>query len=435
MEKERKLALEILNAAIDAASPVRAIERWVKLKGSKLLIGEEVYDLKGRVFIIGGGKASAEMAWAMEDILGDHITAGVVNTKYGYGKETSLVRVIEAGHPIPDENGVLGVKEMVKLLKEAGEWDLVICLISGGGSALMPLPAEEITLKEQQEVTELMLRCGATINEINTLRKHLSRIKGGQLARLAYPASVVSLILSDVVGDPLDVIASGPTVPDPTTFDDAYEILKRYDLLGKAPRKVVEHLKEGMEEKIPETPKEGDPIFSRTHNLVIANNRIAVEAACEKARELGFNVTILSTFIEGEACEVGKVFAAVAKEILSFGDSPVAVIAGGETTVTIKGKGKGGRNQELALSAAIKIDGLKDVIIASLATDGTDGPTDAAGAMVDGHTVTKAVKRGLDPLRSLDQNDSYNLLKQTGDLIVTGPTNTNVNDLMGVFVF
>jgi hydroxypyruvate reductase len=326
---------------------------------------------------------------------------------------------------------------MVDLLRTAGARDLVITVISGGGSALVDLPAENIDLAQLRELTDGLLRSGATINEMNAVRKHLSLVKGGGLARIASPARVVSLILSDVVGNPLDVIASGPTVPDTTTFRDAWRVLERYGLADSVPRPIANRLRAGMRGEVPETPKEGDPIFDRVQNVVVASNDLAAEAATARARELGFNSLLLSTFVEGEAREVGKLFAAIARELAAFGrpcPRPACIVAGGETTVTVRGGGKGGRNQELALSAAIKIAGVDDVMIVAAATDGSDGPTDAAGAIADGSTVARATDAGLDPADYLARNDSYSFFERLGDLIKTGPTNTNVNDLTFVYL-
>ncbi len=438
--ERRERALAVLSAALEAVDPVKAIKRQVSLSDDSLHIGQRVYDL-GRyrnIYVIGGGKAGGSMAQAIEEILGQRVTAGLVNVKYGYGAETEIVRLNEAGHPIPDAAGMAGTKQMAELARKATDEDLVICLISGGGSALMPLPVEGITLADVKSLTDALLRCGATINEINAVRKHLSQIKGGNLARLAHPAEIVSLILSDVVGSPLDVIASGPTVPDTTTFADAYGVIEKYGLLEELPRPIVERLRRGKEGVIPETPKEGTEYFTRTYNLIIASNEVAAEAATTRAEELGFHTLLLSTFVEGEAREVAKVFAAVAKEIINSGrplPRPACVVAGGETTVTVRGSGLGGRNQEMALSAALEIAGLEDVMIIPLASDGTDGPTDAAGAIADGSTLRRAQEAGLSATQYLANNDSYHFFQQLGDLLITGPTNTNVNDLTFTFVF
>jgi glycerate 2-kinase len=438
--ERRERALAVLSAALEAVDPAKAIKRQVSLSDQTLRIGERTYDL-GRyrnIYVIGGGKAGGSMVQAIEEILGGRVTAGLVNVKYGYGAETEIIRLNEAGHPIPDAAGMAGTKQMAELARQATEDDLVICLISGGGSALMTLPAEGITLAEMESLTDAFLRCGATINEINAVRKHLSQIKAGNLARLAYPAEIVSLILSDVVGNPLDVIASGPTVPDTSTFADAYGVIEKYGLPEELPKPIVERLQHGKEGLIPETPKAGDESFTRTYNLIVASNKVAAEAATTKAKELGFHTLLLSTFVEGEAKEVAKVFAAIAKEILHSGrplPRPACVVAGGETTVTIRGHGLGGRNQEMALSAALEIAGLEDVMIIPLATDGTDGPTDAAGAIADGSTLRRAQEASLSAAQYLANNNSYHFFQQLGDLLITGPTNTNVNDLMFTFVF
>lgn len=438
-EKRRKI-LPILSAALQAVDPMAAVRRHVCLEDNMLHIGDHTYDLRQyeNIYVVGGGKAGGSMARAIEDILGDRITAGVVNTKYGYLADTKIVRINEAGHPIPDAQGMAGAREMLDLATGASEGDLVLCLISGGGSALMTLPVEGISLKDMEALTSALLRCGATINEINAIRKHLSQIKGGNLSRAAFPAEVVSLILSDVVGNPLDVIASGPTVPDSSSFAQSWEIVERYNLVDKLPAPIIEQLRRGKDGEIEETPKQGDPVFARTYNLIIGSNEIAARAAMDEARDAGFHTLLLSTYVEGEAREVAHVFCAIAKEILHSGHPvprPACVVAGGETTVTIRGEGRGGRNQELALSAAIRLDGIDEVVIVALATDGTDGPTDAAGAIADGSTLRRARAKKLLARYSLANNDSYRFFDQLDDLLLTGPTNTNVNDLTFVFVF
>jgi glycerate 2-kinase len=441
-ERSRRERLDgILAAALEAVDPAEAIRRAVSREGEVLHIGQRTYRLADyeRIFVVGGGKAGAPMAAAVEEMIGARLTAGLVNVKHGHTlSQAGKVEINEAGHPTPDEAGRTGVQRMVDMLADLSEKDLVICLISGGGSALLPLPVAGISLEEMQALTGSLLRCGATINEINAVRKHISQIKGGQLARLAYPADLVSLILSDVVGNPLDVIASGPTVPDTSTFATAYEVLERYDILDEVADSIVARLKAGQAGQVPETPKEGEEIFKKTYNLIIGSNEVAAQAAIATAQELGFNVLFLSTYVEGEAREVAKVFAAVAKEIVRYGrplSRPACVVAGGETTVTITGAGMGGRNQELALAAALALEGWDDTILVSLATDGTDGPTDAAGAIASGSTLSRAESLGLSAEKYLADNDSYHFFEQLGDLIMTGPTNTNVNDLIFVFVF
>lgn len=428
------LAMNLVRAALAAVEPAAAVRAHVRRIDSILEVDNRRYDLNSirHIYVVGAGKASAPMAQAIESILGDRITAGVVSVKYGYTAPTQRIQIDQAGHPIPDERAVQATEKMINLLRQAGPEDLVICVISGGGSALMVAPWPGITLADERRLTNQLLRSGATINEINTVRKHLSQVKGGGLRRLAGPATVISLILSDVLGNPLDVIASGPTVPDPTTYVDAWEVLERYDLINDLPPAIARHLQDGLAGRIPDTPKPGDPIFDRTQNVVVASNAHAVQAAIDRARQDGLNTLLLSTFVEGEAREVAKVFAAIGKE-LNRSDNPIrrpaVIVAGGETTVTVRGPGRGGRNQEFALSAAIQIDGLDDVTIVAFATDGTDGPTDAAGAIVDGSTVRRARAIGLDPRAALVDNDSYTFFQKLGDLIVTGPTNTNVDDL------
>ena len=436
----RRQIVQILQAALDAVEPAAAVRRQLRREGDTLRAGERCYDLRNyaHVYVVGAGKAGAPMAQAVEDVVGERVAAGLVNVKHGYTLPTRLIRLNEAGHPIPDESGVAGARGIAELLEAAGEDDLVLCLISGGGSALMTLPVEGVTLDDVRHLTDLLLRAGATINEINAIRKHLDGLKGGNLARLAHPAQVVSLILSDVVGNPLDVIASGPTAPDSSSFAEAYGLLERYALLPEVPDSVADHLRRGVRGEINDTPKAGDPIFERTQHVIVASNDIAARAAELAAQGQGFHALLLSTYVEGEAREVAKVFAALAKEVLASGrpvPRPACIIAGGETTVTIRGNGKGGRNQEMALAGAMCIQGLHDAAIVCLATDGTDGPTDASGALADGMTTRRARALGLDPWAYLENNDSYGFFARLDDLLLTGPTNTNVNDLALVFVW
>lgn len=438
--QRRRQIVDILATALDAVDPKAAVLRALRREGRVLWVGDQSYDLGqyAHVYVVGAGKAGAPMAQAVEEVLGDRLTAGAVNVKYGYTLPTRIVELCEAGHPIPDEAGVRGAQKIAALLEAAGPEDLVLCLISGGGSALMCLPVEGVSLADMKALTDALLAAGATINEINAIRKHLEQLKGGHLARLAHPARVISLILSDVVGNPLDVIASGPSVPDTSTFAQAFELLRRYRLLDTIPQSIVQHLEAGLQGRVPDTPKAGDPIFASTQNVIVASNDIAAEAAERRAKELGFHTLLLSTYVEGEAREVGRVFAALAKEVLAKNrplPRPACFIAGGETTVTLRGQGKGGRNQEMALAAALSIQGLEDVTIVCLATDGTDGPTDASGALADGRTIARAKALGLDAWAHLEDNDSYAFFEALGDLLLTGPTNTNVNDLTFVFVW
>lgn len=432
--------LAIMGAALEAVDPAEAIRRHVQRDGSTLHVDHHAYNLEDyeNIYVVGAGKASSVMAQAIEDPLGDRITQGVVVVKRGYTAPTRKVVIHEGGHPLPDPAGLVGTRRVAELLTNTTERDLVIALISGGGSALMVMPVEGVQLRDLQALTGQLLASGATINEVNAVRKHLSAVKGGQLARMAVPAEVLTLILSDVVGSPLDVIASGLAVPDESTYDMAWEVLDRYDLWAKAPSSIREHLDAGRQGRIDETPKPGDPIFDCVTNVIIGDNAMAAETAIEKAQALGYDTLLLSTYIEGEAREVAKVFAGIAREIVNHARPravPACVVAGGETTVTLQGTGKGGRNMELTLAAGIAIEGLSNTLIASLATDGTDGPTDAAGAIATGSTIARAQTQGLDPRDYLQRSDSYHFFDQLGDLIITGPTNTNVNDLIFVFVF
>lgn len=430
----RKHALEIFQAGLAAVDPVEAIFRHVKVSEDVLHVEGQRFVLSDfeHVFVVGAGKAGATMGQALEQLLGERITDGVVVTKEGHGLPLKHIRLYEASHPLPDKRGMDGAEEILSLVQGAGERDLVLCLISGGGSALMVCPAEGITLEDKQTVTRLLLACGADIHEINTIRKHLSRIKGGGLARLAYPAFVVNLILSDVVGDDLNVIASGPTVPDTSTYADARQICQRYSIWDQVPAPVKKRIEDGIEGSIPDTPGAGDQIFQRCHSQLVGTNMQALQAAGSKGRQLGYNVMILSSTIQGEAREAAKELANVAREIRVSGhplSPPACILCGGETTVTIKGGGKGGRNQEFVLAAARAIKGLEDVVVLAGGTDGNDGPTDAAGAIADGDTVARAMEKGLAPQEYLDRNDAYHFFQALQDLLMTGPTGTNVMDV------
>lgn len=435
----RKTALSIFRAALDAADPYEAILRHVRVEDDVLIVGKKRYPLSRfqRVLVTGGGKASAQMARAVEKLLGRRISAGLLNTKYGHVTKLKRIELHECGHPVPDEAGVEGARRIAEIAASATADDLVICLISGGASALTPAPIPPITLAEKQAATRLLLASGANIQEINAVRKHISVLKGGQLARLAHPATVVALLLSDVIGDPLDVIGSGPAAPDPSTFADARSVFDKYGIWQQAPAPVRDRIEAGMRGEVPDTPKPGDPVFERTQNLVVGSNRLAVDAAARKAAELGFKPLVLSTFIEGETRDVARMHAAIARQVHATGQparKPLAIISGGETTVTLKGSGKGGRNQEFALAAAIDIAGLPDTLVLSGGTDGTDGPTDAAGAIADGSTIARAAKLELSAPAYLAANDSYHFFEKLGDLLITGPTNTNVMDLRLILI-
>ncbi len=440
--KAREAAVRILRVALNSADPRTAIRNHVHRLGNTLHVDNLTFALDDfqRIFVVGSGKASGAMAEALEEIMGDKLTEGFVNVlrTEELRFRTRKIFLNEVQHPIPDKKGVEGARKIIELAYRAKEKDLIICLISGGGSALMPLPATGITLKDKQNLTESLLKCGATIHEINLVRKHLSGLKGGQLAEASYPATLISLILSDVVGDSLDTIASGPTAPDKTTFSDAISILEKYNLLKNPFFKTIrEHLEAGSRGEIPETPKPGDKIFCKTHNVIIGNNRSVALAACQEAKDLGFNSLLLSSMVEGEARHVGITFAGIVKEIVSSNNpvpKPAVLIAGGETTVTVTGSGRGGRNQELVLGSSLRTEGLKGVAIASIGTDGIDGPTDAAGAIADGQTTKRAYDKGLDAREFLTNNDSYEFFSKLNDLVFTGPTGTNVNDLTVIVV-
>lgn len=433
METMASIVKEILSAALKASNPAEAVER--ECGRIRSIYGSGGYS---RLLVVGFGKAAVPMARALEKSIGALITDGAVITKYGHSVNHGLnkVRVLEAGHPLPDQNGVNGSEEIVALGESSDESTLAVVLISGGGSALFVSPAEGISLEEKQETTSLLLRAGAEIQELNAVRKHLSRVKGGRLAGLLYPAATVSLILSDVIGDPLDVIASGPTSPDCTTFADALDVLGRYDLLGRAPQAVVRHLENGRKGVIPETPKQGDPVFGNVENVIVGSNRLALNAAKSAAESLGMRADILSAEIAGEAEAAGRslAFKALTVKLRKGTLAPSCLISGGETTVTVTGTGKGGRNMELALAFAIEIEGIPGITLLSAGTDGTDGPTDAAGAVVDGMTVVRARSQGLDPDEYLRNNDSYTFFREAGGLLITGPTGTNVMDMQIVVI-
>lgn len=431
----RNEALEIFNASLKAVDPVAAVKRFLVRNGDELSVPGKSFQLSSfnGAYLIGFGKAAAAMARGVEEVLGDVLKAGIINVKYGHlDKVSSKIKINEAGHPVPDEAGIAGAKEIVEFIHERDENDLVICVISGGGSAIFPLPHDGITLTEKQETTKQLLACGADIKEINAIRKHISKVKGGQLSRLVQPATLVTLILSDVIGDPLDSIASGPAAPDQSTFADCLAIIEKYKLSGKIPAAVEQRIKRGVEKQIPDTPKVDDPAFSKTHNVIVGSNWEAVVAATDAANRLGYRTLILSTFVEGETRDVARVHAAIAKEIRKTGNpvpAPACVISGGETTVTIQGNGLGGRNQEFVLAAAMDLQGMENVIVLSAGTDGTDGPTDAAGAIADGETIWRANELNLKSFNYLQNNDSYHYFEKLGDLVKTGPTNTNVMDI------
>ena len=431
----------LIDAALQAVEPKRVVSNVLQRDGEYLLVGNRNYQLSDyeRVRLIGFGKAAAAMAAAVEAELGEGLLGGLVITKYEHGQPLQRTRVLEAGHPLPDEAGVRGTRVLLEWLGEGAEDDLILTLISGGGSALLVLPAGEISLADLQAVNASLLRSGATIQEFNTVRKHLSQVKGGQLARRLSPAQVIALMISDVVGNQLDVIASGPLSPDPTTFNDARNILMSRKLWKDLPNAVKVHLEEGLKGAIDETPERGDPIFEKVQNEIVGDNRLASLAVVERARALGYNARLVTSSLEGEAREVAQMIVGLAED-LEQSDEPVprpaCLVLGGETTVTLHGDGQGGRNQELALAAAIQLaeGDLQNVRIVCLATDGGDGPTDAAGAVVEATTIALGESSGLIARVCLSRNDSYPFLDAAGALLRTGPTQTNVNDIIVILI-
>jgi len=428
----------MLKQALESVESEPALRRAVRKRGDILTVGSRRYDLRhyDRVVVVGAGKATAPMARAIEGILGSRLHSGLVIVKYGHGVSTKRIVVEEASHPIPDRAGVLAAKRLRSIAASLTDRDLLIVLLSGGASSLMPAPIHGITLADKQRVTRQLLRSGAEISEINSVRKHLSSLKGGRLAE-STRATVVTLILSDVLGDDVSAIASGPTAPDPTTYDGAVACLKRYKIWSQVPRTVRDHLERGRRGQIPETPKARSAVFRRVHNEIIGNSRLALGSLMRIARKAGLRTVLLSMTMTGEARIVGAQFGALARKIIDEKRpvaKPCCLMAGGETTVTVMGGGKGGRAQEFAVAAAKVIAGLPNVWVVAVGTDGTDGPTDVAGALVGGRTVAQADRLGIDLDSALSRNDTYPALKRLGSHIITGPTGTNVNDLYLLFV-
>lgn len=432
-ERLYALAIGAFGTALGAADPTTLVSRAAKVRNGILKVGGLSLRLSdySRVFVIGGGKASGAMALALEKLLGRWITAGVVNVPdYQRTIACKRIRLHPASHPVPNSNGVSGVREMLKLAPSPRQDDLFICLISGGGSSLLPAPAPGVTLEDERKITEELLLSGASIDELNAVRKHISSIKGGRLAERLHPATVLSLVISDVVGDRLDTIASGPTAPDSTTFADVRAILSQHHLWLKAPKRIRELIRLGEAGGVPDTPKKGSKVFRNVHNLIIGNNRMARKAAVRFLTRHGFRTVEIPKELTGEAKRVATTFAGKLLDANAKGsDRPIAIVAGGETTVTVRGGGVGGRNQEFALSASMVLNGHEGVLVASLATDGVDGPTSGAGALADGSTVARGRELGMVAHEYLRRNDSHTFFKALGDLIVTGPTGTNVNDV------
>lgn len=435
----KKAADQIIKAALNAVDPYQLIREQVIRKGDTLVVSEKEHiELSqfDRIFLCGAGKGAAPITRAMEELLSDRLDGGDIIVKYDHLAELQKINLHEAAHPVPDENGLRSTEILLTNLDNLTERDCVFVLLTGGGSALLESLPDEIKLDDLQKLSSVLLQCSATIHEINCIRKHISLIKGGQLAKKIYPARCVTLALSDVIGDDLSVIASGPTSPDPTTFDDALAILEKYNVTDKIPTVILNHLKRGSEGKIPDTPKREDQVFKKVTNIVIGNNRLALNKAKETAESLGFKTIILTSMLEGEAREIARVVASIISEVQLTGTpikKPACILLGGEPTVKIQGTGKGGRNQELALAVALSNIN-EPYVCVSVGSDGTDGPTDAAGAIVDHTTLSRAESAGLNAQEYLKNNDSYNFFAPLGDLIITGPTGTNVMDVIFALV-
>ena len=434
----------IYRAALAAVDPFKAVLGAVSVENGSLQVAGAVYDLDAfeRILVVGAGKATARMAQAIESLLGERISAGLVVVKDGHALPLNRIEQVEAAHPVPNEAGMAGTQRILQMLQGADERTLVICLLSGGASALLVSPVTGLTLQDKQQTTRLLLNAGATISELNAVRKHLSSVKGGRLARAAFPAQLLALILSDVIGDPLDVIASGPTAADSTTYTDAWTVIAKYALQGSLPETVLNCLQDGIAGLVAETVKVTDPCLVGTRNVIIGNLSRALETASDQATQLGYATRIVTACLQGEARAAAGFLATWALTELA-GMRPGerrCLLCGGETTVTVRGAGLGGRNQELALAFALEIEGVAGVLLLSAGTDGTDGPTDAAGAMVDGTTAALARRVGLDAHRALEDNDSYGFFRlldaATGACChyLTGPTGTNVMDVQIVLL-
>lgn len=429
----RNIATEIFLRAVESVKPDKLISRFVSVNKNLLQVENHHIDLNAvkNVYVVGAGKASAMMALALENILGKRITAGHIVTKYGHSIPLKFIGITEAGHPVPDENGLKGTEKVLSIVEKAGIEDIVICLISGGGSALLPDVPEGCTLDDLRKLNSALLKCGADIKQMNCIRKHLSKVKGGMLAKAAFPARVISLILSDVIGDPLDVIASGPTASDPSTFEEAVSIIEKFGIQNEVPDKILKLLQDGKNKKIPETLKENDEALLKTSNLIIGSNKLALKIAAEKAETYGYNSHIITSTLEGDVNDVaGYILNLINDEKAKSRNKKVCLLLAGEPTVKVTGKGQGGRNQHLALLMAKLLGDKHEVTFLSGGTDGSDGPTDAAGAVIDSKTISNAARLKLDINEFVENNDSYNFFKKEGGLIITGPTQTNVMDLV-----
>ncbi len=431
--ESRAHALQIFRAALRAADAHAAVTRNLKWRGDALQIGEQAVAVThaSRIIVVGAGKAGGAMAQAVEQALGTRVSGGLVSVKEGHGAPTRVIEICEASHPLPDERTLANGRAIIERVRGLNEDDVVLCLISGGGSALMEALGEGLSLDQLRVLTRKLMHAGANIVELNCVRKHLSLIKGGQLARWAQPATTCALILSDVVGDDLSSIASGPTAPDPTTFLDALDLIERCGLRSDAEsasiQAVLTYLQRGARGELPETPKPDDALFARVHNFIIGSNALALNAMAHEASMLGYASQIVSTTMDGEARDVG---CDIARFVRARNGSHQCLLWGGETTVTVNGHGRGGRNQELALAAAMELDGAQNTILLSAATDGGDGSSDAAGAIADGDTLRRTRALGLDAQQSIAQNDSHYFFAALGDQVITGPTLTNVNDVV-----
>jgi glycerate-2-kinase len=448
LQQTKHIAKSLYRTAIDSANPYNAVTNHIKRKGNILLIGQHKYNIAQyeNIYVVGAGKAVGGMAQALEDILGNRITDGLISTSSPDVTSGRKIKISKSGHPIPDNNSVINAKRIKALLTVVDANDLVIYLASGGGSAMLTLPPEGITLKDMQVTSQLLLKSGATLQEMNCIRKHIDLVKGGQLARDAYPATIITLVISDVVGDQLNMISSGPTMPDPTVFTDAYGVLRKYKLLNKVPKSVRRRIERGLKELIPEIPKKNELYFRKTKAFLIGLNTMALNAMVQKAKSLGIDVVVNKEPITGEAHDVARSQARDVYRLAKKIKRPLFILSGGETTVTVKGNGVGGRNQEYTLAFALEMERLgfdrftqhrsgAGFICLSCATDGIDYIKEAAGAMVDGNSLNKARKLKLNSKRLLDNNDSYHFHKAIGTLIKTGPTNTNVNDIQIVVVW
>lgn len=459
MKNQRGSALEdseaIFREAVASVDPSRIIKNAVAVEkggaGEELVVHTAFEEARyplipgGRIFVVGMGKASARMAVGLEAALGDRVDDGLVVVKQGFAAPLRRIRIFEAGHPVPDERSVQAAGMLLNpgalFETSIAEKDIFIVLVSGGGSAILCAPPKGLSLEDKISATRLLLASGATINEMNCVRKHVSAIKGGQLAAALAPATVLTLVLSDVVGDDIDVIASGPTVPDPTRFADALAVIRRYALEVTMPRSVMDHLRRGAEGQIPETPKPDNPLFQRARTILVGTNRIALEAAAREARRRGYNSMVLSSRVTGEAREAALFYFGIAKDMAISGyplKRPACLVAGGETTVTLRGSGRGGRNQEMALAFLAALGespkGAGDIVFLSAGTDGNDGPTDAAGAVVCLELYDRARRSGLNPGAALAENDAYTFFSSAGGLLKTGFTGTNVCDIQVILV-